>query len=43
MQSEAGANAPDWNFQGKFLVSRDGAVTDASGVADVASAIKGML
>lgn len=43
MQAESGAEAPTWNFKGKFLVSKDGAVTDASGVADVAAAIKELL
>ncbi|KAH8065335.1 glutathione peroxidase [Aureococcus anophagefferens] len=43
MQAEAGADAPAWNFKGKFLVSRDGAVTDASGVDDIAAAVKALL
>ena len=43
MQAEAGAEAPAWNFKGKFLVSRDGAVTDASGVDDIAAAVKALL
>ena len=43
MQAEAGADAPAWNFKGKFLVSRDGAVADASGVDDIAAAVKALL
>ena len=43
MQAEAGADAPAWNFKGKFLVSKDGAVTDASGVDDIAAAVKALL
>mmetsp|Transcript_12680 Transcript_12680/g.37719 ORF Transcript_12680/g.37719 Transcript_12680/m.37719 type:complete len:108 (-) Transcript_12680:145-468(-) len=43
MQAEAGAAAPDWNFSGAFLVSKDGAVKDASGIEDLSGAIKEML
>ena len=43
MQAEAGAAAPTWNFGGSFLVSKDGKVSDASGVADLSAAIKDLL
>ncbi|KAH8051245.1 glutathione peroxidase [Aureococcus anophagefferens] len=38
-----GGAAPGVELQGKFLVSRDGAVTDASGVDDIAAAVKALL
>ena len=43
MQSESGASPPTWNFGGSFLVSKDGKVSDASGVDDLAAAIKEMM
>ena len=43
MQSESGASPPTWNFGGSFLVSKDGKVSDASGVDDLAAAIKELM
>jgi len=43
MQSESGASPPTWNFGGSFLVSKDGKVSDASGVDDLSAAIKDMM
>ena len=42
MQFESGASPPTWNFGGSFLVSKDGKVSDASGV-DLSAAIKELL
>ena len=42
MQFESGAAPPTWNFGGSFLVSRDGKVSDASGV-DLSAALKELL
>ena len=43
MQFESGASPPTWNFGGSFLVSKDGKVSDASGVNDLAAAVRDMM
>ena len=43
MQDQSGAAAPAWNFKGKFLVSKDGAVQDASDIDDIAASIKALM